>query len=563
MAPSLRQTTHATVCRYESRTLTATFDSPSVQNNLLVMTAVVGGGRTNLTVPANWQLVRSAYIRNVHVFMWYYVASPATESVTIVSSDERSMQMRIMEYSGASQNAANVLDKVSVQYSESRECYSGQTPNIAQADEIVVAVVGNGHASCSQSGFSGGLIRLFENLSPQRYGRHSEYWNDDEDRTRMTVHQFVATFITFFYLRAYLSSQRAWVAIIATFRGGSSGPARMTAKNGGTPYCENPLDGGKGRLDAFGPLTSKGTTIKNYISAMDNATGGSASMFPFNYQYKVGTGTGLIIGSGSRFLVESVEGLNGFAVRTSDADLPRGDGALRGIDLTSARIIQFNLNIGRNAEEIELLMDRLYRALIPQRDDDWELIWRHPTAVAKMMRVRPIELPRLRNSAGLLYSKQAFALRAADPRHYSAAIKAVTIPNTPAGSTTPTQVNVPNAGNIAAYPLITISGATNGVTVSRVQITNHSSQVIFDVQLTLPPSSVLVGDMEAKVTSAPRSVITLDGQSRYGAWELPRDPFRIDADPTGQGGFNVLSMQTVPAGAPVKCVLTYRDTWSG
>ena len=562
MPPSLRQTAHTTVCRYESRSVTLTFEDPTITNNLVVLCVVVGGGSTNVTVPSGFSLVRQASIRNVHVGMWYYEAAPSMESITVNSSDERSIQVRALEYNGAAMS--NSLDKVSVQYSEGYDCYSGKTPNIAQADEIVVAVVGNGHASCSQSGFSGGLIRLFETLSPQRYGRYGQYWNDDQDRTRMTVHQFIAIFITAFYIRAVLSSYRSWVAIIATFRGGSTGPARFTSKNLAnlSSYCDHPSAGGKGRLDAFGPLTSKGSNVKPYINAIDNPTGGSASMFPFNYQYRVGTGTGLLIGSGTRFNVESVDGLNGFAVRTSDAELPRNDGSLRGIDLVSSRVIQFNLNIGRNAEEIELLMDRLYRALVPQRDEDWELIWRHPTAVAKMMRVRPIELPRMRDSTGLLYSKQTFALRAADPRHYSAASHTIQIPNTPAANA-PIFTNVTNIGNVAAYPIITIHGPRTGPSVSRVQITNHSAQVIFDVQLTLPTGSVLVGDMEALVTAAGRSVITLDGQSRYGAWQLPRDPFRIDADPTGQGGYNVLSMQTTPSGANVTCTLSYRDTWSG
>lgn len=562
MPPSLRQTAHATVCRFESRSVTLTFEDPTISNNLIVLCAVIGGGNTNFHVPDEFTLIRSAAIRNVHVAMWYAEAAPSMESITINCLDDRSIQLRAMEYSGAAMS--NSLDKVSVQYGESYDCYSGKTPTTAQADEIVVAVIGNGHSSCSQSGFSGGLVRLFENLSPQRYGRYSEFWNDDQDRTRMTIHQFIAIAITSFYLRAVLSSYRAWVAIIVTFRGGSSGPARFTSKNltNLTSYCENPSAGGKGRLDAFGPMTSKGPNVKPYINAIEDVTVGSATMFPFNYQYRVGTGTGLLIGSGTRFLVESVEGLNGFSVRTSDADLPRNDGSLRGIDLASSRVMQFNLNIGRNAEEIELLMDRLYRALIPQRDEDWELIWRHPTAEAKMMRVRPIELPRMRDKSGLLYSKQAFALRAADPRHYSAAAHTVQIPNTPAANAT-LFTNVFNAGNIAAYPVITIQGPRTGPSVSRVQITNHSAQVIFDVQLTLPNGSVLVGDMEALVTAAGRSVITLDGQSRYGAWNLPRDPFRIDADPTGQGGYNILSMQTTPAGANVTCTLSYRDTWSG
>lgn len=559
MPPVLQQTAHSSACRYEARSVTATFERPTTVNNLVVLTAVIGGGSVSISAPAGFVHIRTASRRGIQVSMWYYQAAPAMESVRVTTGDERSIQVRVMEYSGAAQS--NALDQVSVQTDESYECYSGRTGTIAQADEIVVAVVGNQHSSCSQSGFVGGLIRLFENVSPQRYGRYLQYWNDDHDRTRMTVHQFIARVITTFYLRAYLSSHRAWVAIICTFRGGTSGPARFVS-TGGSSFCDNPVGGSKARLDAFGPMKSVSTTVRPMIRAIE-PEGSSAMMFPFNYQYRMGSGTGILLGSGTEYKVESVDGLNGWSVRTSDADLPRGDGSLRGIDLESSRVMQFTLNVGKNRDQIELLLDRLYRALVPQRDEDWELYWRHPTAPAKMMRVRPIELPRLRNNQGLLYSKQTFALRAADPRHYSAGVKHITIPNTPSGALSPTTVNVTNTGNISAYPVITIKGASNGITVSRVQITNHSTQVIFDIQLTLPKESTLVGDMEARITGAPRSVITLDGQSRYGAWELPREPFSIDADPTGLGGFNVLSMQTVPAGAPINCTLDYRDTWSG
>jgi hypothetical protein len=68
--------------------------------------------------------------------------------------------------------------------------------------------------------------------------------------------------------------------------------------------------------------------------------------------------------------------------------------------------------------------------------------------------------------------------------------------------------------------------------------------------------------MDGRITGAPRSPITLDGQSKYGSWQLPRDPFRIDPDPSGQGGFNNLYLRTTPAGAPVTATLEYRDTWA-
>jgi hypothetical protein len=293
-------------------------------------------------------------------------------------------------------------------------------------------------------------------------------------------------------------------------------------------------------------------------------SGGIARISPFYYQYRLGGWNGLVIGSGTPYRVEGTDGLSGWNIRTSDSPIPRGDGSLRGVDLENARRFVLTINVGTNAEEIEILLDRLYRALVPQRTDDWELIWRHPTQIPRMMRVRPTDLPRVRNSfTNRSYSRQTIELIAADPKHYSANPVHVDIPNTPASAISPTTVNVTNLGNVDAYPLITITGPTSGPPVTSVSITNQSTLSNFTVDLNLLAGSTLLADMEARVTGARRSIITLDGETRYGSWQLPREPFPISPDPSGQNGYNVLYMETVPRGAPITCSLDYRHTWSG
>jgi hypothetical protein len=190
------------------------------------------------------------------------------------------------------------------------------------------------------------------------------------------------------------------------------------------------------------------------------------------------------------------------------------------------------------------------------------MYWRHPGANARMINVRPTILPRTVDAVSGLAATVQFTLRAADPRHYGATQRVQTIPVS-AKASSPTRIPVVNAGNSPAYPVITVTGPTSGSAVTRVSLVNDTSLTSFDVVLTLVKGGTIVGDMPARVTGANRSIVTLDGQSKYGAWQLPREPFRIDPDPLGLGGYNLVSLRTVADGAPVTCTLTYRDTFAG
>lgn len=545
LPPTLGQSAINSVCRGQSKSCTATFQAPTKPGNLIVVIAVVGGGSASVQGPAGFQFIRTAAIENVQVSTWYLQNAPATTSVNVTVGSDRSLQVRAMEYNGAAHS--NVLDQVIVRTDDSDFCRSGTTSITAQNDEIIVAAIANAYPSCSQGGFSGGLVRLFESTSPQAYTTHQTNYNRDDERTRCTVHHLITAAAGTFFISGYLSSAREWVAIVMTFRGGSTGAKQLSSVNQGPVMKAG--NNGRGMLYSFGALTStqQGPVV--------NTGGGRGSIIqPFNYQYLIGVNK-FLIGSKTPYKVEGTTGLNGWSIRTSDNDLPRNDGSDRGIDLESARIVVFTLNVGSGRDNVELNMDALYRALTPQKDTDWPLIWRHPTQPAKMMMVRPIDITRNRNAQQLLYSNQTFALRASDPRHYSAVPKRVIVPN--GGS-----VNVTNEGNVSAYPVITLQSLST-TPITRVTLTNQTGLVLFDVILSLPYKSVLVGDMQATITGTNKSPITLDGQPRYGAWQLPRAPFRIDADPSGLSGFNVISLTTVPAGAAIFCALDYRDTWAG
>lgn len=560
MAIVLEQTAYATIAKYSSRTGVAYFARPTKPGSLIVIAVAAAGTtspniNTRLSTPDNFQRIVVAGLRDIETNLYYRPASPSMTSASITAIDNnKSLQIRMFEYSGMAQT--NVLDKIQVRTSEDTGPYSGDTGPISQADELVLSFVVNQYSSTAQYSFRGALARLFESISPQSWSGGSNF---DWERSRMTVHQTITAAIASFRLECNLSTTRRWISIIVTFRGGNIGPIKFSStQQNSVLTCGN----SKATLTLFGPLSS-GKNVLVPVPTMLKTNTTRAWIGPSNYQYRLGGRTGLLIGSGTQFNVEGTEGLGGWSVRTSDEDRPRGDGAHRGIDLESARQILFKLNVGRGRLEVERNMDALLRALVPQIDTDWELIWRHPTGPLKMMRVRPIEALRNRDNRQLTIMSQTFALRAADPRHYNAIPTTVTIPVTPANAVDPQKTRVFNLGNSAAYPIITFKGPSFGVDVRRIQLVNETALVNFEAELTLSRGSILVADMDARITGAPRSIITLDGQTKYGAWQLPRQPFRIDPDPTGFGGYNELYLRTEPAGAPVVCTIEYRDTWAG
>ncbi len=104
--------------------------------------------------------------------------------------------------------------------------------------------------------------------------------------------------------------------------------------------------------------------------------------------------------------------------------------------------------------------------------------------------------------------------------------------------------------------MIRVSGPTAD-SVQRIQLTNQTYDQTFAVEATLPTSSTLLGDMEARATGANRSIVTIDGQNKYGGWQFPRETFLLGP------GENRLRLTTVPADTSVMCELEFRDTWNG
>jgi hypothetical protein len=548
---NIEQVAFATVAKYQNRTVVATFEKPTKPGSLLVaVDSTAGTIPSRVSTPNGFTSALASGLRDVQMNVWYRPNAPATSQVSCTALDDnKSHQLRVFEVSGMAQTA--VLDKISFRSNEDRDPTTGDSGVTSQADEVVFAFVTNQYASTSQTSFAGGFTRLYETVSPQRWSGGT---NQDWERSRQSVHVAFPNTTKNFHLWCDLDTTRRWIAAVLTFKSGVSGPLKMSS----TVAPEGMKTGvEKAQMGLFGPLVSKADPCA-MTTGVERARIG-----PFNYQYRIGGWAGLLIGSGTQFHVESTQGMGGWDVRTSDDDLPRGDGALRGIDLQEAREIVFKMNVGKGRLEVERNMAALYRALRIQRDTDIELLFRLPTYPLQMLRCRPIALPRLRSGDQIQFAEQSFTLRAADPRIYAAVPKTVQIPVTPTVTGDPLLTQVVNDGNSEAYPIIRIEGPTFGPPVTRIQLVNETALVAFEAELTIPSGSVLIADMDARIRGTSDSPITLDGQTKYGAWQLPREPFRIDPDPTGFGGYNSVYLRTEPANAAIECTLEYRDTWAG
>lgn len=546
MPPLLEQSSVGIIAKYQSRTVTTTLTQPSKPGSLLIaIVSAAGTLPSNLTDPVGFTRVPGTFVglRDIQMGIWYRQNAPATSSIsTTALDDNKSMALRLIEYSGMAQ--AGVLDKVSIRTGEGNAPNTGNPVTPAQADSLVVAVTVNQYGATQQFGFAGNLVKLFENVTPQYWGFFG--FNQDWERCRITVHHAIASSIASYSLAAFLSGVQRWLSVILTFKGGSSGPVKFTALNSGPVLTT----GGTGSLTVFGKFSAL-----NAVPML--ITGGAGGrMGPFNYQYRIGGFSGLLIGADTAYRIESISGLEGWEMRTSDDDLPRGDGALRGVDLQSSRTVLFKLNMHGTHADIEEHLRVLYAALRPQRDTDFELIWRHADQPLKMMRVRPVSLVREVSQQQMILQDQSFAVLAADPRHYSAFVRSVRVP-VATDRNTAVPLTVINFGNASAYPVIRIAGPSSGPEVTRVELINDTTDLSFAVSAVLPKGSSLVGDMDARATGAGRSFVTIDGQSKYGAWQHPRTTWSLGP------GANALYVLTTPPGAPVVATLEYRDTWAG
>lgn len=529
-----------------------TFSTATTKGRLIIAVAFATGGlATGLKINDSrfTPMFPATFLRDTSMAAWYLPNAPSITNVSMSMDSYRGVIFRLFEVSGI--NLTSPLDKIVIGTGENTNPYTNQTGTLTQTGEFVFSVVGSQYGSTSQGGFTGGLARLYENIVPDDR-------NEDWERGRVTFHAGTATSTTAQKLAAVLSSTRRWIGFLCTFKSGVTGPVKFTSTN------QNAISvTGRASLTVFGRLK---LTLPENQSALSGVEATVARIGPFDYQYRLGGWGGTLIGAGTSYPIESVDGLEGFTVRQTDTDQPRNDGAIRGVDLQQAREAVFKLRApttGADRSVTEGLLNTLYNALQLSREDDLELIWRHPGRPLRSFYYRTTDLIRRLTLEQALSGEQQFMLRGADPRHYSATVHQVIVPPSPDDTEVVTVVGANNIGNGRSYPVISIVGPTSGPDVTRVSLFNATVDVAFDVAVTLQPKAELLGDMRSRVVGGKTSVVTLNGASKYGAWQMPREPFYIAPAPEAALGVNLLYLRTVPTGAPVRCLITYRDTWSG
>lgn len=533
----------------------AAFNRPTAPGRLVVACLLMTGGLDVGTYfsDKSFTLVRRFDgVRDLKLAVWYRENAPSVTSLTAWADAYRGMDLRLFEISGIKQLGA--LDKFVASAGDSRFPGVGPTSGLAVTGEFVLGIVASQYNSATQGGFGGGLTKLTEAVVP---GPGQQDW----ERGRATYHIGTVAGTDGQRLSAQLSTQRRWITFLMTFRPGTAGPARFTATTNRSVLKV----GGRAQLTSFGPL--KATVNRRVLGAVPSAR---ARIGPFEGQIRLGGWSGLLIGTSTPYRIQQIDGLSGRQVRTSDDDLPRADGASRGVDLQSARqfIVKVNWDgagaaPGDGPARIEELREDLYRAVPVQRDTDQEVVFRKPGGPLRSVWCRATEVPRDDENEQVFRPEQPIVFRAADPRHYSAIQNRVTVPVTPDEGETVLVVGATNGGNARAYPTIRVGLPQTGTPVTRIQLVNVTAAVTFDVQMAFPLGSELVGDMSARATAAPVSPVTLDGQSRYGGWQLPRDTFYLAPAPDADAGVNLLYLRTTPVNIPVTCTLDFFDTWSG
>lgn len=283
---------------------------------------------------------------------------------------------------------------------------------------------------------------------------------------------------------------------------------------------------------------------------------------------------GLTFGPGTDYYVNRAEGFEGFEARTSDSDQPRNDGGLRGLDYVAPRTVALELAVIAEDEDgsgYESYWSAVRSAFRPSLAIDYDLTFKRPGQVEKLIRCRPVQLVRVEEYKRFnRFGFPPVVLRAVDPRIYSvdehagnAAVYSssgggldLPIVNFPGefGAGVQTELVVENVGTADAYPLIRFYGPIVG-TCTGVTLTNTTTGQVLQIATTITTGQILTADMTAAVTGSDSLVISLGGSSRYGSWALPRTPFALTP------GSNTLRFQVTGTSTDVIANIIWRDTW--
>lgn len=280
-------------------------------------------------------------------------------------------------------------------------------------------------------------------------------------------------------------------------------------------------------------------------------------MTPTQRQYR-----GLLIGSGTPFVVRTEEGLEGFQIRDGDLPIPRDDGSIPGLHTVESKQVTLEIAVKQPTVNLPSLLE----AFTPSRTIQHQYRFVDAAGVESFVWARP-SVVRVRREPGSQFVQETMVvLKVADPRIYSTELFSTLVPvfgasgggfdwtvEWPLDMTAAEQelgVAV-NSGFREAFPRVVFQHESG--TVSGVLLENLTSGDELNIVTTVTAGQQLVADMDALVRATGAPVVSIDGASRYGDWQPPRDPFRL------LRGSNTLRF-TVSGGGSAVCSVSWRST---
>lgn len=287
-----------------------------------------------------------------------------------------------------------------------------------------------------------------------------------------------------------------------------------------------------------------------------------------DYQLKFKT---LVIGSGTNFGIRAIRGLYDVDIESGATPIPRGDGDIPGTDYVRSKSIEIELVVEGEKQSQALADDIGLVRTAFQRDTDPSKLWfKKPGEDEQFVLARPVGRA-IQEDTQSEHGLKPITLRlhAADPRLYSSDPKVnnLTIHES-ASSGTDFDFNFPqnftlnqatsfiveNEGNAKAYPVIRFFGPTDAGTIDGVTIFNETTGESLEVQASITSGQILKADMLAYIRASGDQVIGIDGSSRYGDWQVPREPLYL------QPGDNLLRYEVDGTTDESVASVTWYDT---
>lgn len=265
---------------------------------------------------------------------------------------------------------------------------------------------------------------------------------------------------------------------------------------------------------------------------------------------------GLLMGSGTQYIVESWVGLFGFGnIRASDIDRLDRHGSVPGLDLMSGKTFQGHLHIldEVSQSEMESLILALQTVMRPKQIEQ-PFVYKRPGQPKKYMNCRPrkSDMPTSYEMAHG-HSDATLEFYAATPVHY--ALAQSTLSATIASGQTSVQFqSAANNGNWPTDPVITIQGPATNV---RLTVSGQTSMDGVDNNNRTIGIDVVLGSTDVLTIDVGKRTIKLNGVSRYDLKRTDNKWWSLFP-----GGNTVVYQRVSNTGAGSTCTMTWHDAWA-